>query len=129
MQKKIDPSVKKETSYVLIFSVILSVLMEAVFLIIGKWDITVLLGNLLGLTASVGNFFLMCLTIQSVMSKDEKEIKSRMKVSQMLRMLMMFGFALVGYLVSVFNIYAVVIPYLFPQIGVKIRAFTIKEGE
>lgn len=44
---KIDATVRRETIYIAVWVGILSLLMEAVFLIIGKWDYTVLLGNLL----------------------------------------------------------------------------------
>lgn len=44
---KIDAIVRRETIYIAVWVGILSLLMEAVFLIIGKWDYTVLLGNLL----------------------------------------------------------------------------------
>ena len=56
---KIDPTVRKETLYIGVAVLILSALMEAVFLIIGKWDYTVLLCNLLSGCAAVLNFFLM----------------------------------------------------------------------
>lgn len=54
--KKVDKTVLRETGYIALFVILLSVLMQAVFLIIGKWDYTVLLGNLLS-AAAVGNFF------------------------------------------------------------------------
>ena len=48
MVKKVDAVVMKETRYIAIAVLLCSMLMQAVFLIIGKWDYTVLLGNLLG---------------------------------------------------------------------------------
>ena len=57
--KKIDPTVKKETLYIALFTLAASVLMEIVFLIVGYWSYRVILGNLLGFTAGVLNFFLM----------------------------------------------------------------------
>ena len=46
--KRIDQTVLTETGYIAVWEVIFSVLMQAVFLIAGIWDYTVLLGNLLG---------------------------------------------------------------------------------
>ena len=46
MFKKVDPTVKTETRFIALVVLILMILMEAVFLIIGQWDITVLLGGL-----------------------------------------------------------------------------------
>lgn len=119
--KKIDPVIIKETVYISVFSLILSLLMQSVFLIIGKWDYTVLLGNLLGYVAAVGNFFLMGLTVQSSLKMEEKDAKMKIRLSQGLRFLGLIVIAIVGWLVPVFNIIAVVIPYLFPRIGVAVR--------
>ena len=57
--KKIDPVVIKETKYIAYFVIILSIAMEAVFLILRKWDVTVLLGNILSASAAVLNFLFM----------------------------------------------------------------------
>lgn len=127
--KKIDATVLKETGFIAAFTIILSLLMQSVFLIIGKWDYTVLLGNLLGYLAAVGNFFLLGLTVQSAVEKEEKEAKNLMKLSSTLRLLMMFVIAIIGYVVPVFNIIAMIIPYLFPRIALAVRpAFLKKDG-
>ena len=125
--EKIDKVVLKETRYIAVVAIILSVLMQSVFLVIGKWTIAHLLGNVLGAFAAVLNFFLMGITVQKAVVKEEKEAKDLMKVSQTLRLFMMFFFALIGYFVPVFNLLAVIIPYLFPRIGVMVRAFIVKE--
>ena len=125
--KKIDSTVLKETAYVAGFTLVLSVLMQAVFLVTGKWDYTVLLGNLLGYAAAVGNFLLMGITVQSALGKEEKDAKNLIKLSQMLRMLLLFAVALVGHLVPVFSLIAVVVPYIFPRIAVALRAAVIKK--
>ena len=127
--KKIDKTVKKETGFVLVFVLIFSVLMESVFLILGKWDYTVLLGNVLGAVAATGNFLLLGITVQCALGKDEKEARNRMKLSQMMRLFMMFIVALVAYLVPVFEIIAVVVPFIFPRIAIALRYFFIKKKE
>ena len=125
--KKVDSTIIKETVFVASVTLVLSALMQAVFLIIGKWDYTVLLGNLLGGFAAVLNFFLMGLTVQSALGMDVKDAKSRMKLSQILRNLLMFIVAVIGYAAPVFNLIAVIIPYLFPRIAVGMRAISIKK--
>ena len=127
--KKVDPTVLKETVYITAFTVIFSMLMQSVFLIVQKWDYTVLLGNLLGIIAVVLNFFLMGLTVQNAVTKEEKEAKNLIKLSQSGRLFMMFVFALIGYLVPVFNAIAVVIPFLFPRIAIMLRPFFQKRGD
>ena len=124
--KKIDPTIKKETLYIAAFVIIFSVLMQSVFLIIGKWDVEVLFGNILGAVAAVGNFFLMGLTVQTSLEKEEKEAKNIIKLSQSARLFLLFGVALAGYLIPVFNIIAVVIPFLFPRIAVMLRPLADK---
>ena len=125
--KKVDSTVKKETLYIFLFTVIFSVLMQSVYLVIGRWNLTVLWGNLLGVAAATGNFFLMGLTVQNALGKEEKDAKNLMKISQSLRMLMLFAVALVGYLVPFFNLVAVVIPFIFPRIAITLRALLIKK--
>ena len=124
--KKIDPTIKKETLYIAAFVIIFSVLMQSVFLIIGKWDVEVLFGIILGAVAAVGNFFLMGLTVQVSLEKEEKEAKNIIKFSQSARLFLLFGVALAGYLIPVFNIIAVVIPFLFPRIAVMLRPLADK---
>ena len=62
---KLDATVKRETLYVAFMTLILSVLMQAIFLIVGEWDYTVLLGNLFGGGVAVLNFLLMGLAVQT----------------------------------------------------------------
>ncbi len=124
---KLDPTVKKETVYIAVFSLLCSMLMQAVFLIVGKWDYTVLLGNALGLIAAVGNFLLLGVTVQKALGKEEKDARNLMKLSQMLRTLALFVIALIGYLIAVFNVLALVIPYLFPRIAIAMRPLFKKD--
>lgn len=125
--KKIDPTVKKETLFIATVSLILSMLVQSVFLIIGKWDFTVLLGNIYGCAVSVGNFFLLGLTVQASLTKDADEAKKFIRASQSGRMLLMFVFAIIGYVIPIFNIIAVIIPYLFPRIAVSLRPLIKKD--
>ena len=132
--KKIDPTVKKETLYILLWTLILSFLMEAVFILAGLWNIAVLIGNIIGGAAAVGNFFLLGLSVQSALDKDKKEAKDLMKISQGLRLFGLIAVVLVAYILSKYvpsidiNIIALVIPYLFPRVAMAIRTLTIKKG-
>ena len=124
--KKVDSTVRFETLYIAAFALIFSGLMQSVFLMLQKWDYNVLFGNLLGAFAAVLNFFLMGLTVQSAVLKEEKEAKNLIKLSQGLRFLMLVAFAVIGYTVPVFNVIAVIIPYLFPRIAIAIRPLFFK---
>ena len=116
--KKIDPTIMKETSYIGTVAFLFNIVMQSVFLIIGKWDYTVLLGGMLGFIASVGNFFLMGVSVQSAVTKEEKDAKNTMKLSQSLRLLFLFVIAVIAYVVPVFHVIAVIIPYIFPRLAI-----------
>lgn len=123
---KLNDTVKKETLYIAYWVLIFSAVMEAVFLIIGKWDIYVLLGNILGGGTGVLNFLLLGITVQKAVNKDEKEAKNFMKASQGLRTFMLFVIAALGAALSVFNIWSTLISLLFPRIAIAISPLVRK---
>ncbi|MGI6279991.1 MAG: ATP synthase subunit I [Acutalibacteraceae bacterium] len=125
--KKVDSTVIKETKYIAYFTFILSLLMQSFFLVISQWDYTVLLGNILGFAAAVGNFFLLGITVQHALLRDEKGAKLLIRFSQALRMLFLVLIALIAYLAPMFHVLAVIIPYLFPRIAIAFRPFIIKK--
>lgn len=123
---KVDKTVLKETKYIGAVTVILSALLQAVFLLIHKWDYTVLLGNLLGALAAVGNFFLMGLTVQRAVKLDEAEAKKLMRSSQTLRNFGLFVIGMLGVLLSVFNTVTVLVPLFFPRFAILLKPFVDK---
>lgn len=125
--KKVDPTVRKETRFIAVVVLILSALMQAVFLIIGKWDYPVLLGNLYGAAIAVGNFFLMGLTVQHCLTLEPDDAKKKMKLSQQGRLLMLLVLCMIGAALSCFNTITLLIPQFFPRLGVTIRGLTLKD--
>ncbi len=129
---KINPTVKRETLFIATGVLILSAVLQGVFLLLSYfrvllWDGTYLLGNLLGVIAAVGNFFLMGLAVQKAVEKEEKQARATLQVSQTGRFILLFGVAMVGALVSVFNIWATLIPLLFPRIVIALRPVVDKK--
>ena len=118
---KIDPAVRQMTWYITVFVILLSALMELVFLLLHRWDYTVLLGNILGAAIAIGNFFLMGLAVQKAVDQEEKEARSTIRVSQTLRTMMVFVTAGIGVLFSCFHVIAVILPLLFPRIAIAFR--------
>lgn len=120
---KIDKTVIKETKYIASFVIIFSVLMQAVFLMISKWDYTVLLGNLWGIIIAVGNFFVMGLFVQKAVTQDEKEARQTVRASQSLRMAAIFVLAAVGLIIfkQTSTRVAIVLPLIFPRIAIMLR--------
>ena len=119
--KNIDPAIKKMTVYITALVLVFSALMQAVFLIIGKWDYTVLLGNLLGGGVAILNFFLMGLTVQRAVKMEEKDAKTAIKASQSLRMVMLFAAAAVGVLLPCFQTISMLIALLFPRFAIALQ--------
>lgn len=125
----IDPAIKRDIKYIAMVVVILTVLMEAVFLIIGKWNVTVLFGGVLGAATAMLNFVLMALGVQKSLEKEEKDAKAAMKVSHSMRMLMMVVIcAIAAMLPGVFNLVATVVPLLFPSVGARLHGKLIKDN-
>lgn len=118
--KKFDPAVRAQILYVAAVTLILSVFLQAVFLVIGYWDVTVLLGNLWGAAVAVFNFFLLALTVTRAVEKEEKEAGQMLRASQAGRLFLQFVLALVGALVPVFHTVAVLIPFLFPRVAISL---------
>ena len=127
--KKIDQTIWKETVYIAAWMLILSALTEAVFLIIGKWDYTVLLGNLLSGGVSVLNFLLMGMAVQSALGKEEKEAKQTVRASMTLRTLMLFAAVALGVLLPVFSTWTVIIPLFFPRLAIVFRPLFEKKEQ
>lgn len=119
--KRVDKVVLQETLFVGAWTLILSLVMQAIFLII-SWDYTVLFGNLLGAFAGIFNFFLLGLTIQrATKSGDVKYAKTLMKLSQAGRMILLLVVGVLGAVLSCFNIWAVLISLFFPRIAFLVR--------
>lgn len=125
---KIDKTVIKETKYIASFVVIFSVLMQAIFLIISKWNYTVLLGNLWGAAVAAGNFFVMGIFVQKAVAQDEKDARQTVKASQSLRMVCIFILIVIGILIfkQTPSRVAMLIPLVFPRISIAIRPFIDK---
>lgn len=127
--KKIDAVVVRETVYVATWVLIFSAVMEAVFLLLNKWDFTVLFGNLLGAVGAILNFLLLGITVQNAVKKDEKDAKNLVKLSYTLRNFMYVAICVIGFVFECFNIIAVLVPLLFPSVAVKLRMIRYKDPD
>ena len=117
-----DPAVKKETGYIAAWVVLLSLIMEAVFLVLRKWDFSVLLGNLGGAAAAIGSSYLLARTVSRAVEKGKpEEAAARVKATATVRLLGCLAVCVI--LIAVFktNLFATVIPLLFPRIGIAFR--------
>ena len=116
--KAVNPVIKKETTYISIWTMALSLIMQGVIFFMGKWNSGVLLGNLLGGAAAVLNFCLMCKGILAAVEKDEQDAKTMIRMSRTLRMFMLLAVAAIGAVFSFFNTWTVLISLFFPRIAI-----------
>lgn len=125
----VDPVVKRETLRISLGTLVLSIVMQLVFIIIKRWDMTVVFGNLLGAFAAVLNFFLMCLTVQRCIKLEPDKAALKIRASQSGRLLMMAAFlGMAALLPKVFNIFATAIPLIFPTLTIAVyRLFLAKK--
>lgn len=112
---KIDETVRRETIHVIEGVIILSVVMELCWFLLGWWNYTILLGNLLGAAAGIANFFLMGQMVAQVMEKEPEEQKKLVRQSQLKRSLMLFAAMIIAGLLPWFDLFATIIPILFPR--------------
>lgn len=124
---KIDDTVRRETVYIAVWVVILSVILQAVFLVVGQWNFGVLVSNFLSAAAAIANFLLMGITIQKAVNKEQKDAAQMMKFSQSGRMFMQFAAAAVG--VLFFNPITAIVPLFFPRIAIVFRPFIGKKTD
>ena len=128
---KIQEATKRETLHIAAGTLAFSAVMNGVFALLGRWDLTVLWGTLLGGGFAVLNFFLLGLTVQKMAGDpNEKKGKLVLQLSYSLRMLAtlirpvssdtMTALAVVvlGVKLACFSWVATVIPLLFPRLTI-----------
>ena len=131
---KLQSAVKKETVAVAagtgIGCAVLIILFLIMYLIFPessvKFDYRVVLGALCGGAVAVANFFLMALTVQSVVNVTNRDDALRMmRVSYRNRMLMRGIWIIVAIVAPCFNYAAGIIPLFIPSLVIKIRGIRL----
>lgn len=95
---------------------------------VGSFSIgKILLSTVIGSLVAIGNFTLMCLTVQSAVGMtDMKKMKAKFQLSYNARMVMQAGWAVIAFLVPAFHFIAGAAPVLFPKITILYLNFTGK---
>lgn len=124
--RKLEPAVKQETLYIACWVLIFSVLMQAVFLVIGMWELRVLIANLITGVTAILNFLLLGITVQNAVGKEQQEIKNSVKASQTFRNLGIMLIVVIGYVAlqikgNIPLLIALVLPLIFPRIAIAVR--------
>lgn len=116
---KIQKATKQETFHIAVGVLCFSAVMDLVFLCLGKWELAVLWGTLMGGGWAILNFFLLGLTVQAMVADpDEKRAKRKFQLSYSLRMLLTIVLAAVALRLPGINGVAVVISLFFPRLTI-----------
>ena len=126
---KPDKTILKETGVLLAGTLILCGVMIGVFALFRRFDYTVVTGALLGGLASVCNFFLMGLTIQTAVDKSPEEAKKRIQLSYTVRMFALLVVLGVGVYLPYFHWLAVLLSALFPRVAILFRSIVVKRQD
>ena len=140
---KVDKTVIKETSYVIVGTVVLDIMMLIIYSLIESLRPDMIYGAVFGSIAAILNFFFMAYTLQravetsaedaknsensensedSEKSEDKVEkVKLKVKASYTVRTMVYFLCLVAALVTGWFDVYALLIPSLFPTIVAKIR--------
>lgn len=118
---KADKTICNETKYIAVIVTLLSLIMQAAFLVTKRWNYTVLLGNILSAAAVVANFFFMGITVQKAVQNSEENARKMMRASMGIRTAGVFLVVVIGVALPVFNTIATIIPVFFPRIAISLR--------
>ena len=114
--EKPQQSIVKETKRIGVGTVIMLVVMLAVYAVLGKFTVGVLLGGLLGSAYAIFNFFMLGMTLQKAASMTDKKL-AHMKVrsSYSTRMIGMLVLAVVAFALPFVEGIPCLIALLFPR--------------
>ena len=122
----------KETAIIAVGEVICVALMCVVYAIIGKFQVSVLLGGLVGLVLATGNFFFLAvvatLAADRAQAQDVAGGQKLMKSSYPIRLLVLAGLLILCAKSGVFDVLALVLPLLFVRPVLTIAEFFRKKG-
>ena len=114
--EKPQQSIVKETKRIAVGTVIMLVVMLAVYAVLGKFTVGVLLGGLLGSAYAIFNFFMLGMTLQKAASMSDQQM-AHMKVrsSYSTRMIGMLILAVVAFALPFVEGIPCLIALLFPR--------------
>ena len=124
--------VLKETAIVALGEAICVALMCGVYALLGKFDLSVVLGGLVGFLVAAGNFF--SLAVVATIAADKAEAgdpasgQKLMKSSYPIRLLAMAGVLILCAKSGVCEVIALVLPLLFVRPILTIAEFFRKKG-
>lgn len=122
----------QETSIVLLGEIVGTALMCGIFALLGKFDLSVLYGGIIGVALATGNFFFMalmtCLAADKAQSQDVKGGQALIRSSYFVRILVLCIVLFACGKSRLFNVFSLVLPLLFVRPTITIAEFFRKPG-
>lgn len=119
---KFDPEVKKEIKFMALGCALCSAVVMLVFAFIGKFDLSVLFGALVGYVLAVGNFILMSYgVVKALETGDEASAKLKMRSSYIWRTIVMLGVMALAIAFEAVHWVPVLISVFYPRIIITAR--------
>ena len=124
--------VLKETALIAIGELICVALMCGVYALLGKFDLSVVLGGLVGFLVATGNFFFLAviatLAADRAENQDVEGGQKLMKSSYPIRLLAMAVVLILCAKSGIFDVIALVVPLLFVRPILTVQEFFKKKG-
>lgn len=124
--------VLQETGIVALGEVIGTALMCGIFALLGRFDLSVVYGGLIGAALATGNFFFMalstCLAADKAEGQDVKGGQALIRSSYLLRFLVLCVVLFACGKSGLFNLFSLVLPLLFVRPTITIAEFFRKPG-
>ncbi len=128
---KLQAASKKELARISLGTIACSALMVAALYLlslvgVGTFDVSrILLGAVLGSVIAIGNFYILCLTVQKAVGiEDQKKMKMKFQVSYNFRMLLQAAWVVIALMVPQIHVVAGAVPLLFPHLVILFLQFT-----
>lgn len=119
--------VLRQTLYIFLGELVLTALMLGVFALIGRFDGKVILGGAAGAVLATLNFFFMAVGTMSAADKAEEQDvkggKSLIRVSYIIRLVVLAGLLFAFYKSGLADPFALVIPLLFVRVILMLMSF------
>ena len=122
-----------ETAIVAAGVTLCSAIMVGVYALMGRFDMSVLWGGLVGTVLSVANFFFMalgtCLAADKAEAQDVKAGQLLVRNSYMIRLVVLFVVLFACAKSGIFNLFALVLPQVYVRPTLTVAEFFRKKGE
>lgn len=103
------------------FNAVLTAVENVVFLLLSKWDFTVLIGSLWGLLMTSLYFYLICVSVPRALNNEDPNVaRKHIQATYIERMLIVVLGVVIAFKVPFIHSWAAVIPLLFTRISISI---------